>query len=61
MSTELHERPVSDGGTPPDARWVLGLERLIFGHRRAVLAIFLLASAFMVWSLAASNTTVSST
>ncbi len=50
MSTDPHDRPVSDGGAPPDARWVLGLDRLIFGNRRAVLAIFLLATAFMVWS-----------
>ena len=50
MSTDPHDRPVSDGGAPPDARWVLGLERLIFGNRRAVLAIFLLATAFLVWS-----------
>ncbi|MEO8198008.1 MAG: hypothetical protein ABI689_14925, partial [Thermoanaerobaculia bacterium] len=50
MSTDSHDRPVSDGGTPPDARWVLGLERLIFGNRRAVIAIFLLATVFMAWS-----------
>ena len=50
MSTDSHEREVSDGGVAPSAPWVLRLERLVFENRRAVLVIFLLLTAFMTWS-----------
>ena len=50
MSASGHHREISDGGAAPSAAWIVRLEQLIFGHRRAVLVLFLLATAFMVWS-----------
>ena len=52
MSTDSHEREISDGGVAPSAPWVLRLEHLVFENRRAVLVIFLLLTAFMTWSAA---------
>lgn len=50
MTGTGHTREVSDGGAAPSAAWIVRLEHLIFGNRRAVLVLFLLATAFMLWS-----------
>ena len=50
MSSVGHDREVTDGGVAPQARWIRGLELLVFDNRRAVLVLFLLATAFMTWS-----------
>ena len=50
MSGHGKDRAPSDGGVAPAARWVVWLEHVIFTNRRAVLVLFLLITAFMVWS-----------
>lgn len=50
MSSTGPAREISDGGVAPHSRWVMALDRLIFEHRRAVLALFLVATVAMAWS-----------
>ncbi len=50
MSSPENEREFSDGGAAPASPWIQRLEHLIFENRRAVLVIFLLVTAFMIWS-----------
>ncbi len=50
MSSPAHEREFSDGGVAPASPWIQRLEHLVFDNRRAVLVIFLLVTAFMIWS-----------
>jgi len=50
MTQPAEARAISDGGIVPASAWVLWLDRVIFGHRRIVLALFVLCTAFMAWS-----------